>query len=103
MTIQPLLKFWDPVPKLTKYLKIFQLSLCKISTNVSNKILLTSRSQTLTSPDRQPDAKISLDVGWNAIHQGVLRWPSNFFTCFPVFTSDTYIWWSPCVEATLEL
>lgn len=56
-----------------------------------------------TWPARQPDARISLDDGWKAMHQGVRGWPVKTCRHFPVCRSVTRTLWSPWVEATLVL
>lgn len=67
------------------------------------KLKPTCKSQIRTSPPRQPEARIWLDVGWKAMHQGVRGWPLKMLRHFPVATSDTLTVWSPWVEATLVL
>lgn len=69
----------------------------------NNILLLTKRSQILTSPSRQPEATIWLDDGWKAKHQGVLGCPSKTWVHFPVAASVILTLWSPWVEAIFVL
>jgi hypothetical protein len=71
--------------------------------NILNVTKLTCRSQTLTWPPRQPDARIWFEEGWKAIHHGDRGCPDNVFTFLPVFRSVTYTLWFPWVEATFFL
>lgn len=56
-----------------------------------------------TSPPKQPDARMSLEVGLKARHHGVRGWPVRMCEHFPVRMSVTLTVWSPWVEATLSL
>lgn len=64
---------------------------------------LTLRSHILTSPPRQPEARISLEDGWKAIHQGVRGCPVRMCVHRPLLMSVTLTVWSPWVEAIFVL
>lgn len=54
-----------------------------------NTQALTIRSQIRISPFKQPEARMSSDVGLKAKHQGVRGWPLKMWVHFPVTALDT--------------
>ena len=51
--------------------------------------MLTCKSQIRTSPPKHPEVSISLEVGWNAMHQGVRGCPVKMCVHLPDLMSVT--------------